>query len=345
MCSAKSGANTVNNPSSEASRLLASPEATDGVVHVKDWAWAQARTNFVIVGPKPGSGWLMRGQTLRGESAEHYSTVRAIVANGSGARLRMKQFLNDWWIPTVADISFRGQGTPVAYADAVAFVGRDYKRQAASCGHAWGTNVEFSVEEGDLGEEDWKQLWASLDALVPAALPAARRASFAARNYWNRWGRSNAPWDTTEISSLQWSEPTTQALEAVAWSSTPATWAPLPGAVDSIGIRAHPQWGEEMQAVFRRPMDLEYAAWLRAFRTAPKEWVPLIDESEVNRPRWEEIPAGERTVRRACMDPTVGNWMYAWRDGDRAYELHLRARRGLDGENANAVVRGFLGQT
>ena len=36
--------------------------------------------------------------------------------------------------------------------DDVVFVGRDYKRQDASCGHKVGTGVECSVEEGSLTE-------------------------------------------------------------------------------------------------------------------------------------------------------------------------------------------------
>jgi hypothetical protein len=320
--------------------MLSRPAPLDGVHPVTDWPRAQTHVNFVLVGPRAGSAWRITAPTLRGESPRHHSTVRFFLDDPAGRRLRVKQYYHDWWIPTVVDISFRTPGRPVAVGDAVAFVGRDYRRRDASCGHRWGTGVEFCLEAGAMGDGDWAALWSSLDALDPGVLAEARATPFAARSYWNRWGRTEAPWDTTEISSLAWSAPTSEAMERAAWALTPDRWAPVPGTVDSLGFRAGPQ-GEEVQMVFRRPVDLEASAWLRALRAPPEPWRPLLDASEVNRPRWSRVEIGGVTVERAHMDASVGNWFYAWREGDRAYELHLRARKGLDAVRADAVVAGL----
>lgn len=335
----------MKSPSSSttaAGRRLTQPVALTGIHPVEDWPWAQERVNFVVVGPRAGSPWKIREPTLRGEGPNHHSSVRFFVEDAKGRRLRVKQYYHDWWMPTVCDISFRAPGRPVVYGDAVAFVGRDYRRHEAACGHTWGTGVEFSLDAGTLKDSEWADLWRSLDALDPSAVPDARRTSFARRNYWNRWGRTVAPWDTSEISSLRWSDPSSEMLEAAAWAVTADAWAPVPGSADSVGTRTGP-FGEEVQAVFRRPVDLECSAWLRILRNPPDSWRPLVDASEVNRPSWSKVEIGGHTVERASMEPSVGNWYYAWRDGAKACELHLRARRGLDARAADQAVRGLLG--
>jgi hypothetical protein len=331
----------VSGPSSEAQlRRLARPVPLNGVHPVPDWPWAQARVNFAVVGPRKGSRWRIRDPTVRGESPTQHSTVRFHLEDDEGRRLRTKQYYNDWWIPTVADISFRGPGRPVAHGESVAFVGRDYRRHDASCGHRLGTATEFSVEAGTMGDADWAALWSELDALDPTVVAEARATSFAKRNYWNRWRRTHAPWDTSEISSLQWSDPTSEAMERAAWALTADRWAPVPGTIDSLGFRTGPQ-GEEVQMVFRWPMTLDCSAWLRVLRSPPEDWRPLLDASEVNRPRWERVTVAGHAVERASMDPTAGNWFYAWREGALAYEFHLRARKGLGPSQADAAVKGL----
>lgn len=332
----------MSGPSSEIHiRRLAQPVPLNGVQTVPDWAWAQARVNFAIVGPRKGSPWRIRDPTVRGESPTQHSTVRFHLEDGRGRRVRVKQYYNDWWIPTIADISFRSPGRPVVFGESVAFLGRDYRRNAASCGHRLGTATEFSLEAGELSDEEWAALWADLDALDPTVVPEARATSFAKRNYWNRWRRTHAPWDTSEISSLQWSDPTSAAMERAAWALTADRWAPVPGTIDSLGFRTGPL-GEEVQMVFRWPMTLDCSAWLRALRAPPAPWRPLIDSSEVNRPKWERVQVNGHGVERACMDTAHGNWFYAWREGERAYELHLRARKGLGSTQADAVLKGLF---
>ncbi len=332
----------MNDPSSEArANRLARPEPLNGIHPVADWSWAQARVNFVIVGPRATSGWKVGESTVRGESPTHHSTVRCFVTDAKGRRLRCKEYYNDWWIPTVADISFRAAGRPIIVGDAVSFVGRDYRRHDAACGHKYGTSVEFSVEAGPMDTRDWIDLWGALEPLDGAALPEARAASFARRNYWNRWRRTHAPWDTSEISSLQWSDPTTEAMERAAWAVRADEWASLPGVVDSLGFRSGP-FGDEVQAVFRSPMTLDCSAWLRVLREPAEPWSPLIDASEVNPPHWQDVEVAGVAVRRAAMDPAVGNWYYAWRSDARAYELHLRARHGLGAFQADNTVKGLL---
>jgi hypothetical protein len=322
--------------------VLAAPEPLPGVHAVDDWDWAQARANFVIVGPIASGPWRIAKPSLRGESNEHHGTLRYFLEDAAGRRLRVKQYYNDWWIPTVADISFRKPGRPVVAGERVAFVGRDYRRQDASCGHRWGTNTEFSVDAGALTDEEWSALWASLDALVPAARAAARASSFAQRNYWNRFGRSRAPWDTTEIASLRWHPPTSEAMDRAAWALTADRWAPVPGVIDSLGFRDDGPQGREAQFVFRWPVDLDCSAWMRVLEAPPEPWRPLVDASEVNRPQWVAHEVAGVPTERAAMESSVGNWYYAWREGPKAYELHLRARKGLGPQAADAVVRGLL---
>lgn len=318
--------------------MLDRPTPLEGVHDVTDWRWAQDRTNFVVGTPRAGSGWRVLDPTLRGESATHHSTLRFFLVDDGGRRVRAKQSYNDWWIPTVADISFRTRGRPLVVGDSVAFLGRDYRRRDASCGHRFGTSIEFSLEAGGMAEPEWTGLWSALDAAAPEAVAEARASSFARRNYWNRWGRTLAPWDTSEIASLRWSDPTSAAMARAAWALTADRWAPVPGTIDSLGFRGE----DEAQFVFRWPMSLDASAWLRVLRDAPPSWRPLIDASEVNRPAWSRTTIEGRDIEQAAMDPGVGNWYFAWREEGRAYELHLRARPGLDRGRAEGVVRGLL---
>lgn len=332
----------MKNPSSETqTNRLASPTPLAGVHPILDWKAAQGKTNFVIIAPKKGGEWRTAMATIRGESPLHHSTVRYVLQDADGRRLRVKQYFHDWWIPTVCDISFRKPGHPLTYGESVAYVGRDYRRNDGSCGHVWGTGVEFSLEGGRLTDEDWYRLWNSLDAIDPEAVKEARATTFAQRNYWNRWKRVDAPWDSTEISSLAWSPPTNESLAQTAWAITADAWAPVPGAIDSLGQRKGP-YGQEVQAVFRWPMDLNTSAWLRVLKKPPEPWRPLIDSGEVNRPQWTKMKIAGVDIERAYMDPAVGNWYYAWRRDDRTYELHLRAQKGLDMRKADRVVEGLL---
>lgn len=321
--------------------MLAAPKPLEGIHPVPDWAWAQDRVNFVIVGPRRGGPWHIEGATVRGESARTFSTVRYHLEDDADRRLRVKQNFNDWWIPTVCDISFRAPGTPLIVGDDVAYLGRDYKRHEGVCAHRYGTQVEFSLEFGPMIPEDWAALVAAMEPFVPAAVAEARASSFAARNYWNRWKRVEAPWDTREVSRLRWEPMSSAAFERIAWASTPDQWASMPGAPDAVGVDRHEE-GQEAQVVFRSALSLNCTAWLRVLRAPQEPWKPLIDESEINRPQWEEVAIRSRRLRRACMNRDVGNWYYAWRAGDNAYELHLRARKGLDAVKADAAVAGLL---
>src|SRR5581483_461980 len=204
------------------------PRPNAGIVRIEDLPSAQPLCNFVVVGPTSSSEWKVDQATVRGETEHQYSTVRCFLTRGP-SRVRMKQYYNDWWIPTVCDVSFRRPGHPITWAqDQVSTVGRDYRRQDASCGHRWGTAVEFSLEAGPMDDAAWADLWSDLEAADPQVLAVARRSTFAERTYWNRWHRTQAPWDTAEISSLQWIPPTTAAMERAAWALTADRWAPLP---------------------------------------------------------------------------------------------------------------------
>lgn len=320
---------------------LAAPVPLEGIHPVTDWSWAQARTNFVVVTPQSAPGWKVVDPTVRGESAAAFSTVRYHLEDGAGRRLRVKQNCNDWWIPTVCDISFRKPGTPLVVGDDVAYRGRDYKRHEGACFHRYGTQVELSLETGVLEPQAWAALIEAFDAVRPEAVARARATPFARRNYWNRWNRTEAPWDTREISSLAWTEPTTAAMERAAWALTADRWASVPGSIDSLGLGTGPD-GDEVQLAFRWPMSLNCSAWIRALSSPRRPWRSLIDQSEVNRRAWEEVRMGGQVARRASMDPATGNWYYAWETRAGAYELHLRARPGLDARAADAVVRGLV---
>lgn len=297
--------------------------------------------NFVIVGPVRDPRWRVVDPTVRGESSTAFSTVRYHLEDAEGRRIRVKQNFNDWWIPTVCDISLRQPGAPLVVGDDVAYLGRDYKRHAGACFHRHGTQVEFSLEQGSMSTEEWAGLVFSFDAFVPRSVGEARASTFARRNYWNRWGRIEAPWDTREISRLRWEDCSSDAFERIAWATAPDRWAQMPGAPDSVGTARY-QGLEEAQVVFRNALTLNSSAWLRVLRGAGKAWRSLMDQSEVNRPRWEPCAFGGQTVRRACMNPEVGNWYYAWQAGERSFELHLRARAGFSAIKADAVAAALL---
>lgn len=311
--------------------MLAKPVPQDGVEPITDWAKAQEHANFVLLRPKPKAGWKVYEESLRGESKSHYSSLRLVVER-AGVRFRLKQSLNDWWVPVGNDINLRSVDGHFLLGEEVVFTGRDYHGRPGACAQIHGTTVESYLLEGMPTQHLWSESLAQLEAAVPDVLAEARRTSFAERSYWGRWRRDTGPWDSHEFTRPNWMRPDPETIEKVAWSSTPDQWAAMPGAPDSVA--SHEAKGRrEMQVLFRQPMTLNYTSWLRAAAPPEKEG-PVAPRD----PRYPKLGLQReirgRRVNYAALRPEVGPWFFSWEDAGRAWEMHIRAAKGLDEENA-----------
>lgn len=322
--------------------MLAKPAPQDGIVPVTDWAQAQEHANFVLVRPKQTAGWRVSEPTLRGESKKTYSSLRLLVER-AGIKFRLKQTLNDWWVPVGNDINLRRVEGHFLVGDEVVFTGKDYHGRPGACAQVHGTTVEAFVAEGMPTQNLWQGAFAQLEAAVPDALADARRTSFAERSYWMRWGRDTGPWDSHEFTRPRWMRPEPETIEKVAWSSTPDQWAPMPGAPDSVAAREG-KGQREVQVLFRQPMTLNYTSWLRCTEPPEKEG-PVAPRD----PRYPKLGLQKevrgRRVSFASLLPDVGPWFFAWEGKGKAWELHIRAQKGLDQDAAlrklDAVLAGL----
>lgn len=311
--------------------MLAKPVPHEGVEPIIDWETAQSRANFVLLRPKPKAGWKVHEATLRGESKAHYSSLRLVVER-AGIKFRLKQSLNDWWVPVGNDINLRQVDGHFLLGDEVVFTGRDYHGRPGACAQIHGTTVESYLLEGMPTQHLWSESLAQLEAAVPESLAESRKTSFAERSYWARWGRDTGPWDSHEFTRPRWMRPDPETLGKVAWSSTPDQWSPMPGAPDSVAS-LEARGRREMQVLFRQPMTLNYTSWLRCADPVEKEG-PVAPRD----PRYPKLALMKelrgRKVRFASIRPAVGPWFFAWEHGGKAWELHLRAAAGLDEASA-----------
>lgn len=304
-----------------------------------DWAQAQDHANFVLLRPSPASSWKTEEATLRGESADHYASLRLVVSSG-GLKVRLKQTLNDWWVPVANDLNLRRIEAHAWVGDEAAFLGRDYHGKPGACAQILGTTVEAYASSGAPSPQEWSHLYGGLEPAVAAAVSEARRTSFAERNYWRRWNRNTGPWDSHEFTRPAWMRPDPDTIDQVAWASTPDRWAPMPGAPDSVASLVGPK-GREMQVLFRRPMTLNYTSWLRV--TEPRESQGPVAPRDPRYPKLSfRTDAKGRPVSYAPLRDGVGPWFFAWQEEGRSIELHVRARKGLDEGGALKILGAVL---
>lgn len=316
--------------------ILSNPKPLDGLLEVTDWSKAQEHTNFVLLRPKNGSGWEIGQPTVRGESKKTYSSLRFVAKRGP-IEVRLKQTLNDWWVPVANDVNLRRVQSHAAIGEEVAMVGTDYHRRPGACAQVLGTTVEAYAQSGEPTGQDWTDLYASLEAAVPTTVPELRKTSFAQRNYWMRWGRDTGPWDSHEYTRPKWMKPDAESFAKAEWASTPDRWAPMPGAPDSVAV-LQAKGRRETQVLFRAPMTLNHSSWLRVSEPADSEG-PVGRRDPRYPQKWSTTTVEGKTVEYGTLDPAVGTWFFAWREGERALELHVRAKVGLDAKKAFDVAR------
>lgn len=281
----------------------------------------------------------MSTPSIRGESPRHYSSLR-LVAQKAGVKIRLKETLNDWWVPVGNDVNLRRVQGHVLIGDEVAHTGRDYHGKPGACAQILGTTIEAYAQDGTPTPATWADLYSSLEAADPKAIAEARKTTFAERNYWGRWEREMGPWDSHEFTRPGWMRPDPDTFEKVAWASTPDRWAPMPGAPDSIASLER-DGRREIQVLFRQPMTLNYKSWLRIVEP-PDEQGPVGGRDPRYPQRWETTTVKGRTVRWAALQPSVGTWFFAWDEVGRSFELHLRAAKGLDQARATAILGSIL---
>lgn len=281
----------------------------------------------------------MEGPTLRGESQQHYASLRFIASSGR-TRIRLKQSFNDWWVPVANDLNLRRIEAHVWVGDEAAFLGRDYHGKPGACAQILGTTVEAYAISGTPLHAEWARLYGALEPAVAAAVAEARRTTYAERNYWRRWNRDTGPWNSHEFTRIAWMRPDPDTIAQVAWASTPDQWAPMPGAPDSVATRAE-KGAREIQVLFRQPMTLNYTSWLRVVE--PPETEGPVAPRDARYPGLSRrIEIKGRNISYASLRDDAGPWFFAWGEEDRQCELHLRARKGLEESRALDALRAVL---
>lgn len=318
---------------------FAKPTPLDDTIDVEDWEEAQEHANFLLLRSKAKAGWRTHTETLRGESKTHYSSLR-IIQERAGVKFRLKQTLNDWWVPVSNEFNLKKVEGHFFIGDEVVLTGRDYHGRPGACAQIFGTTVEMFLLEGMPTAHHWVDALAQLEPAVPEAVAEARKSTFAERSYWNRWKRDTGPWDSHEFTRPQWMRPNPDTIAKVAWASTPDQWAPMPGAPESIaslekkGLR-------EMQVLFRQPMTLNYTSWLRV--TDPVDPEGPIGKRDPRYPqKWESSEVSKRKVEWSALCD-AGPWFFYWVEKNRSYELHLRGSKALDDEKALRILASVIG--
>ena len=287
---------------------------------------------------KNKAGWRQRDETLRGESKEHFSTLR-FVLDRAGVKFRIKQSFNDWWVPVGNDINLKKVEGHFFQGEEIVMTGKDYHGRPGACAQMWGTTVEMYLLEGMPTRNHWGDALACLEPAVPEVVAEARKVTYAERNYWNRWKREVGLWDSHEFTRPKWMRPDPETISKVAWASTPDQWAPMPGAPESIATLER-KGLREMQVLFRQPMTLNYTSWLRVTE-------PVDPDGPVGRrvPRypqkWDTTKVKGKDVEWATLTDN-GTWFFVWADKNRTFELHVRASKSLNDEKAMKVLSSVM---
>lgn len=109
---------------------------------------------------------------------------------GDGRRVRFKQFLYDWAFPALDHPALWGSETrAVPIDDAhVLWYGRDFKGNPATSSRIHRTNIEASVIDGELSDEELLSIHRSFRPIDPEAVEAINRATpYAHLSYWARY--------------------------------------------------------------------------------------------------------------------------------------------------------------
>lgn len=210
---------------------------------------AQPYCNFVVLVPRQLPAGCQLGPFSVRTEGDRWSTVLFRV-EGPGRRLRIKEFLYDWWTLTETATNLVGPGRPFRVGTEVGWHGIDYKGLPAAAFHRFRTQVEITVEEGEFAPAEIEALCEGLEPVHRESAHLLLQVPFARLSYTVRRGRG--PWGYDRVAGCTWTTDLRQALAAVGMPVLVPAVLPVGLQIDSVGYRRSRKGaGGEFQLLIR----------------------------------------------------------------------------------------------
>lgn len=310
------------------------------------FAHAQPHCNFVVLEPRRLPDGCSVGPISARTEADRWSTVHFRVL-GRHRRLRVKEFLYDWWTLTDAATNLVTLSHPFRAGATVGWHGTDYKGLAAACWSKLRTQVEISVEEGRFEPEEIERLCGGMEAADPDSagqivpVPLAR-ISFTVR-------RRRGPWSRDRIAGCNWTENLSQAAQACAMPALIPGSLPTGFAFDSAGYRRSRRgMGGEWQVLLRHAGNGTDTIHLRGTQQGNSDPVSVPPEPELRKAyHWTQFDVRGHAVHfgvalshgggRLQASP-FGGWAAVWGEHGVHWECFARSSSALTTESFRQFI-------
>lgn len=310
---------------------------------------AQPYANFPVLEPR----WLPEGcspgpVSVRTEG-DRWATVHYRVG-GRARRMRVKEFLFDWWTLTSSATNLQGPVRPFSAQGTVGWHGTDYKGLPAACWSRLRTQVEISVEEGRFTDQEIESFCAGLTPVDPAAAQLLAAVPFARISFTVR--RRRGPWGQDRIAGCTWSEDLGHALTGAAMPVPVPQHMPRGFQFDSVGWRRSRRGvGGEIQLVVRHAGNGTDCIHLRGTQPGSTEPAGGPPGPDLRRSyQWVTLDLRQGTVwfgtQVALADGRLqpvpyGGWAVVWQEAGVGWECFARASRELSADGVRQFVNGL----
>lgn len=328
------------------SREVPGPGYNKAIFTAASFAHAQPHCNFVVLEPRRLPDGCTLGPISTRTEAERWSTVHFRVL-GKNRRLRVKQFLYDWWTLTVSSTNLVTVGRPFRAGPTIGWHGTDYKGLPAACWAKLRTQVEISVEEGRFDPEELELLCAGMEAADADAAAQIWPVPFARISFTVR--RHRGPWGMDRIAGCTWSDSLPQAVHACAMPVLVPGSLPPGFAYDSAGWRrSRKGMGGEWQLVLRHTGNWTDTIHLRGTQPGSSDPVGVPPGPEVRKAyQWTALDLRGNTfhfgVTLARPDGRLqpspfGGWAALWVEAGVQWECYARASAALSAEGFRQFI-------
>lgn len=273
------------------------------------------------------------------------------VVEGDYRRLRLKQFCYDW-APSaggIAGIWHTSDPDPFPCADAVGFLGDDYRDNRGGVVQRDRTQVEASVTAGAFSDDDLRRLMSGLTPADPSGASVVRGVPFHRLNYWVRhryrpFGVTHGLWEHRP--ARPYDECRRLSRSALAAGSEPTLPVqPLVPAEEAFvfdSAVAFPE-AEAVECLFRYRANGSDHLWL----TAATEGSPLTpdlppepaDQAAATR---EPVELRGTTVYYAALTEDSGGWEATWCEDETRHVVWGGPSQDLDGEAFRTVIANLV---
>lgn len=313
---------------------------------------AQKEMNFVVLYPErlPKTVEITHF-TIREETDTVRPSLRFEVI-GSNFHFRIKQFFYDWGIPVIyaatnlvkKERSFISRGIG-------GFIGSDYKGNRAACSSRWFTQIELSLLDGELSDQQIIEFFDNLEPLSNKAvhdkgLEGFTKISHSARYNYPKWGShdeiTRVQWHTGE----QYENIKARVQENIKSSTEDMGFLILPYVfkhfyIDSIGYKEH-KAGLELHYLLRSNRNHTDGIWLWIAPATLSDPLPEITTEEHGLDNDWQVTRLKRKRLGLSHDVDLyiselhGSLMALqlhWKNGSYVYHLYVRPQVGLGKED------------